>query len=504
MDQFVSALTNGVAMLFDPTLLAIVILGSLWGVIGGGHPGGSQVLTVSVVIPITFVMEPVQAVALLLAIVVGVNYGNSIPAILLGVPGTVSAFLTAIDGYSLHRAGKTGLALGIMHVASLTGLLLSILLFIVAVIPLSYLTYVFLTPEFFALFLLGLLAVVSLLGTDLTKGWISLAIGLAVAIVGPDPLSGVMRFTGPVPELRRGLESIPVLLGLLALSELFRHVRQVFQYRQVDLSTSLNFPTRAQFRRVVRPIAIGAGIGTSLSAIPGFPTAAAAVISYNQARNVSKHREEFGHGSVEGIAANEAAQSAASTGDLIPTIGLGIPAGATEALILSVMMLNGVVPGPQLITTNPDILYACVAGMLGSAIVLLLVGWPVAKVMARIVAVDRSVVTTIVIVLLLVGVFALNQSVFDVQVAIIAGLVGYYMRRYGYSVPAASLAVVLGNGLEANLRSGLQLVGNDPLAFIFRPAAGPLLLIGALVVLYGLFQSARKRMGATSLPVSDD
>jgi putative tricarboxylic transport membrane protein len=164
-------------------------------------------------------------------------------------------------------------------------------------------------------------------------------------------------------------------------------------------------------------------------------------------------------------------------------------------------MLNGLVPGPQLITRNPEMFYACIAGMLGAAVILLFVGWPVAKVMARIVAVDRSIVTSIVIVLLLVGVFALNQSIFDVQVAIIAGIIGYYMRRYGYSVPAASLAVVLGNGLEANLRSGLQLVGSDPLAFIFRPAAGPLLLIGVLVILYSLFQAGRKRVGNQPAPI---
>lgn len=491
MDLFVNAFTHGMAMLADPILLLIILAGTLWGVVGGGHPGGSQVLTISVTIPLTFLMSPVQAVAFLMGIVVGVNYGNSIPAVLLGLPGTPSAFLTAVDGYELHRKGKSGLALGIMFISSLSGQLVSILFFVALVVPLAFLTYFFLTPEFFGLYLLGLTAVVSLLGKDLIKGWISLAIGLACTTVGPDPLSGVLRYAGRVPELRIGLDPIPVLLGLLALSEVIRHLRQVYDYEAWDSKVSMQFPTRADIRRCLPAILVGSGIGTIVGATPGLAATTAAVISYNQAKSISKRKDEFGHGSIEGIAANEAAQNAAQAGDMIPTLGLGIPTGATTALILAALTIHGIVPGPQLLRTNPEMLYASVAGLLMATVFLLIIGWPIARVMARLVSLKRSVVTVMVMVLILVGVFSLNQSVFDVQVCLVAGIVGYYMRRYGYSVAAAALANILGRGLESSLRSGLQLTENDVIEFITRPAAAIILLLVLTIAVLGIVQSRR-------------
>jgi putative tricarboxylic transport membrane protein len=498
MDLFFGALTNGVGLLFDPLLLVIIFFGTVWGVVGGGHPGGSATLTLSVMIPLTFIMTSVQAVAFLLAIMVGVNYGNSIPAILLGLPGTTSAFLTAIDGYSLHRKGKTGLALGVMFVSSLTGQAISILFFVALVVPLALITYSFLSPEYFALYLLGLATVVSLLGHDLMKGYISAGLGIAVAMIGSDPLSAVSRFAGTIPDLRSGIEPIPVLLGLLALSELLRQTREVYAYEEFTDSLSMRFPSRAQVRRVLPAILGGSVIGTLTGATPGAEATAGAVISYNQAKFYSKHREEFGEGSIEGIAANEAAQNAAQAGDMIPTLGLGIPAGGTSALVLAALLIHGIVPGPMMLQQTPEMLYAAVAGLLGATAFLAIVGWPIARLMAKLVSLDRSAVTASVLVLLLVGVFSLNQSMFDVIVCLVAGVVGYYMRRYGYSVAAAALGAILGAGLEKNLRGGLLLMENDATAFVTRPVTAVILVLVVGFLLLGLVQSYRMRAAKRS------
>ncbi|MBI2755957.1 MAG: tripartite tricarboxylate transporter permease [Chloroflexi bacterium] len=493
MELFFSAFTNGVALLVDPVLLVIIFLGTLWGVLGGGHPGGSATLTLSVMIPLTFLMTPIQAVAFLLAIMVGVNYGNSIPAVLLGLPGTPSAFLTAIDGYSLHRKGQTGLALGIMFVSSLAGQFLSIFAFVALVVPLALLTYAFLAPEYFALYFLGLVTVISLLGRDLLKGYISAGIGVAFSLVGTDPMSAVSRYSGQVQELRTGLEPIPILLGLLALSELLRQARQVYTYETFEGTINLRFPSRAQLRRCFVAILGGSVIGTLTGATPGAEATAGAVISYNQARYWSKHKEEFGKGSIEGIAANEAAQNAAQAGDMIPTLGLGIPAGGTSALVLAALLIHGIIPGPLMLRQTPEMLYAAVAGMLGATVFLVFIGWPIAKVMARVVSLDRSAVMAIVLLLILVGVYSLDQSVFSVGVTLVAGLVGYYMRQYGYSVAAAALGNILGRGLEKYLRGGILLMQNDPVAFVTRPVTAVILLLAIGFIVLGLVQSYRLR-----------
>jgi putative tricarboxylic transport membrane protein len=493
MDMFLNAFTHGVALLFDPSLLVIIFLGTLWGVVGGGHPGGSATLTLSVMIPLTFLMTPIQSVAFLLAMMVGVNYGNSIPSILLGLPGTASAFLTAIDGYSLHRKGQTGLALGTMFVAALSGQLLGILGFVALVVPLALATYSFLAPEYFLLYLLGMAAVTNLLGKSLMKGYLSAAIGLAFTVVGADPLSSVSRYSGTIPELRAGIEPIPVLIGLLALSEIFRHTRQVFDYAKFDQKLALKFPSRAQLRRVMIPIGIGSVVGTLTGAVPGAEATAGAVISYNQARAFSKHKEEFGEGSIEGIAANEAAQNAAQAGDMIPTLGLGIPAGGTSALVLAALMIHGIVPGPMMLRQTPELLYAAVAGMLASTAFLWVIGWPIARVMAKIVTLNRSAVTSLVLVLMLVGIFSLDQSVFDVAVLLVAGVIGYYMRRYGFSVAAAALAAILGHGLERNLRGGMALTENNIAEFVTRPVSAVLLVIVIAFFVVGFIQNRRLR-----------
>ena len=497
MSFFLHSLAQGTAYLADPLFILIVVAGTVWGIIGGIHPGGSATLSVGVALPFTFVMNGPQAVAFLLAVLVGINFANSLPSVLIGVPGTPSAVLTAQDGFRLHQRGETGTALGIVYLSSIVGQVISIVFFVAFVVPLSNLAYLFLSPELFAMALLGMTAVVGLAGRSIVKAAISAAFGLAIALVGLDPLENVPRFTVGLPDLQDGVNSIAVVIGLLAVSEVIRQCRQVYPWSVAKIRIrSIRFPGRAVLRRILRPVLLGTGLGVVIGVAPGASAEAASYMAYQQAKAMSKTPGEFGNGSVEGIAANESAQQASQAGDLIPTLAVGIPGGSTMVLILAALTLHGLVPGPLLIKQSPDLLFGAVGGLLGAAVLLALIGWMMAKVAARLAGLDRSVVLVVALALTLVGVYSVDQSMFDVFTCLLFGLIGYFMLRYGYAVAAAALGVILGDDIEANLRQGLLIADGSFVTFLSRPVTAIVLLLALFLLGYGVRSEWRSRRHA--------
>jgi len=493
MENFLTLMTGGGALLLDPTIWLLVLAGTAYGIVAGGMPGIGATLAFGLVLPITFTLTPVQAVALLMSISVGVAYGNSIPAILIGVPGTPAAILTVLDGYSLHKRGETGLAVGVGYISAVAGQLISIPIFVLALVPLSGLAYMFLAPEMFGLYLLGVVAVVSLTGKNVVKGLIAAALGLSIGLVGLDPIQFQPRFDFGFSILRNGFDTAAVVIGLLAVSELFRSTRQVFQWDALVGSFRMKFPSVRTLLPTIRPVLLGTVLGTGIGAIPGASGTAAAMIAYQQAKLTSKHPEQFGKGSIEGVAANESAQNAANSGELIPTLGLGIPGSGSMVLLLSALTVHGLVPGPQMVAKSPSLVEAAVGGMLAASILLIVVGWWLARIMLKVVTINRSVVIIVALALVVVGTFSLSGRVFDVLTALIFGVIGYYMRRYGYSVAAAALAVVLAEGFEKNLRSGLALYDNNVWTFVSRPMTAALLLLALAFLIFGIRGERRMR-----------
>jgi putative tricarboxylic transport membrane protein len=513
VDLFFSTLGNSTTMMVDPGIILAVVLGTLFGSVGGALPGITTTLAVGVALPFTFDISAEAAVAFLVAITVGVNYGNSIPAVLVGVPGSPSAVLTAIDGYQLHLKGESGLALGTQYIAALVGQFVSTFFFVAAVVPLSQLLYVFLAPELWALMLLGLTAIISLTGKNVIKGLVAGAAGLAVTYVGPDPVALTQRLTFGVPELRPGFGIVPVVIGILAVSELIRSCRQIYHWKDASAGYSGRFPRPHQIRRMAKPIAIGSTAGTIMGAIPGGGGISSAFVAYQQAKMWSKHPEEFGHGSVEGIAANESAQNASQSGEMVPTFGFGIPGSGSMVILLAALTVHGLVPGPLMVRETPEMLYAATAALLGGTIVLLFAGWPLARMMLRLVLLDRSIVLIMALLLSMVGVYALRNSLFDVSVMLVCGLVGYFMLRYGYSTAAFALGVTLGDDFEGYLRRGLLLTDSNFGTFISRPITLFLVILSGALLAYGIYGNIRegravKRKAAQDLvptmPVSDD
>lgn len=486
MDVFLNSLGNAVVLLGDPTLWAFILGGFLWGCLAGALPGISSVLAIGVVIPLTFSMDAPSAIGLIIGISVGMSYGNSIPAILLGVPPHASAVLTAADGYALHKQGKSGKALAAQWLAATYGQLLSVFFFVAMVVPLSLLAYSFLSPELFALYLLGITALVALTGKSVAKGFVAAAVGFVIALVGPDPVGSVPRLEFGLIELRGGITEVAAVLGLLAGSELLRSMRQTYNWGSVSKDFSSKFMSRKEVLHVLRPMTIGGVLGSLLGAIPGFSGPAATFVAYQQAKLTSKTPELFGNGSLEGIASNEAAQNAAQGGEMVPTLGLGIPAKPEMVLLLGALTIQGLVPGPLLITQSPVALYAAVAGLIGSTVLLAVLGWPLAKGLLRVATLDRGVVLSLGFIASVLGVYALARNTVDVTVFLACSAIGYVMLRYGYSTAAAAITVVLAQGLETNLRQGLLLMNSDWVTFFTRPWTAGIVVLAVLLLVLGV------------------
>ena len=500
MDFALSALVEGTRVLFDPLVVLFIVLGCIWGAICGTLPGIASGLAIGVVIPFTFGMDAVAAVAFIVAINVAVSFGNSIPAVLLGLPGTPSAFLTAMDGYALHRRGESALALAASWYGATLGQFVSIFFFVALVIPLSTLTYTFLSPELFALYFLGMTALSALTSESLLKGLAAALFGFGLSLIGRDPVSAVPRLDFGIPELRFGIAIIPVVLGLVTISELIRAVRQNFEWGSLSTEYDSKFPGFRKLNQTLKFIFGGTTIGTLVGAIPGLSGSAGAVMAYQQAKLLSKHPEEYGKGSIEGLATNEAAQNGAQAGEMVPTLGLGIPGSDTMVLLLSALTIQGFVPGPMLMQQSPELLYAAVGGLLGGSLFLMVAGWPTGKLLLKVVLLDRRAVLPVAMALTIIGVFALNRSIFDVWLLILFGLIGYFMLRYGYSTAAAAVGLILGPGLETNLRQGLLLMDGSVWRFVSRPWTGTILAASIALLIYGAVGTIRMSRREEAVP----
>jgi len=407
--------------------------------------------------------------------------------------------LTAVDGYALHKQGKSGLALGVQFYAAVLGQFLSSFFFFAMVIPLAQLTYILLAPEMFALYFLGISAVISITGDNILKGMTAAAFGFALTFVGRDPVSAVQRFTY-FAETTRGFEVTPVIIGLLAVSELFRQMRQSFTWGEgADQKVTAKFPPWKALWRMTPKVLMGTGIGCIVGSIPGLGGNTAAFISYTQAKLWSKQPELFGHGSIDGIAANEAAQNASQSGEMVPTFGLGIPGSGTMVILFAALLVHGFMPGPALINHAPQLLYAAGAGLFITTGMLAIMGWPLCMFLYRILTIDRTVIIIGALALCMLGVWTINNSVFDVFVMLFFGVIGYFMMRYGFSVAAAAITMVLGRGFEGYFRRGLVLSHRNLWEFVTRPWTAVILILCIALLVYGTIGTIRLARRASEI-----
>lgn len=476
----------------DVSVIATAFGGTLWGILGGALPGISPSIAMALLLPFTYGMEPIPAIVLLASVYVGAEYGGSIPAILIRTPGTNAAAATTLDGYEMARQGRGGEALGISLVSGLVGGLFGLGVLVVATEPLARVALAFTPPAYFALAVLGLSVIAGLAGGALTKGLIAASLGLMIATVGTDPVSGVPRFTFGSPELLAGIRPILVMVGLFAVAEMLVQIGEPDWAKAEARDTRLKLPSLALFRRLLPAQAIGCGIGTFEGVTPGAGGTIAAFMAYNEAKRWSRDPDAFGKGAPEGVAAPEAANNVVTATALVPLLSLGIPGSNSAAILLGGFLVHGLTPGPMLFERAPEVVWGLYGGLLLANIAMLLLGLVILTPTLWLVNRPKPYLVAAILALIVSGVFAIEQSVFDIGLVLGFGVLGYALRWAGVPVLPLVLGVVLGFMLESNYRRSLVLSGGDHAVFVEDPVALGLLAAALLLTGFSLWREFRR------------
>jgi putative tricarboxylic transport membrane protein len=469
--------------------------GVVWGIVGGALPGISPSITMALLLPFTYGMEPVVAIVLLASTYVGAEYGGSIPAILIRTPGTNAAAATAIDGYEMQLRGRGGEALGISLISGVTGGLIGLIVLIALTEPLAQVALLFTPMAYFALGILAISVIATLAEGMLIKGLITGVLGLMIAMVGTDPQSGVSRFTFGRPELIGGIEYILIMVGVFAVSELLVQAGKP-EWRKPGSDTRVKLPSFRTWRRLWRPQGIGSLIGTFEGCMPGAGGSVAAFMSYNEARRWSSRPEEFGKGSPEGIAAPEAANNTVACTALVPTLTFGIPGSNSTAVLLGGFLIHGLQPGPLLFAREPEFIYGLYGGLAVANLSLAVLGILVLTPCLWLVNRPKPYLLAGIYALIFSGVYSISNSLLDLWIVLAAGVLGYGLRYFGFPFLPLVLGLILGHMIESNYRRSLVLARGDHMIFLQDPVSAGLLAAAVLFVFGSLarnWYAARKR-----------
>lgn len=492
--------------------LVPLLVGTIAGVIGGALPGVTITMTVIMVLPFTFGLDPLQGLAAMIGVYVGGSAGGSITASLIGIPGTPSAVATTFDGFPMTKNGEAGRSVWVGVWSAFIGGALGGLCLIELTGPFASLALAFGPWEFFSLFVFALSMVAGLVGRSVTKGLLSGAIGLAVTIVGPDPILGVQRFTMGIHQLEGGFDFLPVLIGIFAFAQLMPDVEQIrsgeqpiaaHALRQISLKVS---HLSVFWDILCRPFILlwCTFIGVVIGVLPAIGGSAANIMAYDQAKKFSKRPEKFGTGIPEGIMASESSNSANVAGSLMMIMAFGIPGDAVTAVMMGALTIHGIQPGPLFISQQPKIAYGIYAAYLLALPLMVAVIWAGSRAWMRIIMMPKSMLIPIVLVLCVIGAYALGNSMKDVYVLAIFCVIGYAMVKARIPLAPLILGVVLGDQIEANL---IQAVSTDanPWLFVTRPISGAMLAASVLSIGLAVWQHRRetKRRAAAAAEEED-
>ena len=495
MDLFANlALGFGIAL--TPFNLIIAVAGVIMGTLIGALPGIGPVSGVALLLPLTFGMHPTSGIILLSAIYAGSMYGGTITSVLINTPGESASVVTCIDGHQMALQGRAGPALGVAAIGSFVAGTVGVV-FLMTMSPLlARWALSFGPPETFALMLLGLTTVTGLTGDNALKGYISMVLGLMLAMVGFDMVSGEARYSFGIAEMTDGVDFLPVAIGLFGLGEVLAGaegatrmeiLRGRYGLRDVMLSAT-------DWARSRWAIVRGTVLGFFIGVLPGAGPTIASFLAYTVEKKMSHHPEQFGHGAIEGVAGPESANNAASAGAMVPMLTLGIPGSATTAVMLGGLMMWGLRPGPLLFEKNPDFVWGLIASLYIANVLLLVLNMAFIPVFVRALRIPYTVLMSLVIVFCVTGAYAQSNKLWDVGQMLIFGVVGYLMRRLGYSPAALVLALVLGPLAERALRQSLIISDAGILIFFTRPISAVLVVVALAAVAVPMVRAIRGRL----------
>lgn len=485
-------LLGGMENIIQPINLLILFAGILIGFIGGGIPGISGTMLVIILLPVSYMLEPIQAFLLLTSIYAVSIFSGSISAILFRTPGTPESVATVLDGYPMAQKGEGGKALGISIMSSATGGIVGTIFLIFLTPLLAAFALRFSSPEYFALALFGLTVVASLSGGNLTKGLIGVMFGLFIATVGIDSMTGTPRFTFGSGQLMSGIDFVPVLIGLFAISEVLRRVQQKMRINSKE-KVKTTLPGLPLMKRLSATISRSTLLGFFIGLLPGVGATTASMLSYSQAASLSKTPEEFGKGAAEGVAAPESANNAAAMGAMVPLLSLGIPGSATTAILLGAFVLHGIQPGPLMFQTQGPLVYTIFIGLLLANIMIVFLARPFISMFSQILRMPYSVVGPLIILFCVAGTFAVRNSMFDVGVMLLFGVIGYFLENAKFPLAPIVLGLVLGPIAEDQFRRAMQMSGNDITIFFTRPISLVLIILTVISLMVPLIAYIKKR-----------
>lgn len=491
MDTF-ALLMDGFAAALTPQNLLFALIGCLLGTILGLLPGIGSTAGMAILIPLTLTLDPVGAIIMLAAIFYGGAYGGTITSVLLNIPGEGESAITCIDGYQMTLRGRTGVALTTAGIGSFIGGTVATIALVIAAEPLSRLGLKIGPPEFFSLILIGLALLVGLVGRSVLLGLISACLGLLISMVGIDPVMGMPRFTFGQAHFFDGISYVPVLVGLFGLGELLATSGSGAPRPTAPRLREL-LPGRDDVRRSAPAIGRGTLIGGVVGLIPGVSSAISSLLAYSTERKVSRHRAELGNGAIEGVAAPETANNAHSNAAFIPLFTLGIPASPAIAVLMGAFLQNGLTPGPTLFTEAPELVWTVIASLFVGNLLLLILNVPLVGLWTRILAIPYTVLRAVIFAFIVIGSYAVSNSVIDIYVMVCFGLLGFLFRQVGLPLAPLVLTLILGPFLESALRESLQLSQGSFGIFVDRPLSLTFLILAAGILLASVLGAGLKR-----------
>jgi putative tricarboxylic transport membrane protein len=488
-------LLHGFEVAITPMNLLMAALGAIVGTLVGVLPGLGPTSAIAILLPLTAVLPPTQAIIMLAGIYYGSMYGGSTTAILLNIPGEVSSVPTCLDGYPLAKQGKAGPALGIAAIGSFVAGTLALVGLVFFAPVLADQAINFGPPEYFALMLLALCVIVNLAGNSIIKALIMGVFGYIVSMVGIGPSSGMPRFSYGSSALTGGFEMVSIIIGLFAITEVLKGLEEKQTVISTDNIGSV-YPSREDMRKSWKAMFRGGILGFILGLLPGCSPAVTTFLAYDMEKRLSKHPERFGQGAIEGVAAPESANNATSSAGFIPLLALGIPASPALAILLAGLMIYGLEPGPTLFQQNGGFVWTVIASMFIGNIMLLILNLPLIGIWAKITKIPFGILGPVILIFSVLGSYTLRNNMFDVVISIVFGILGYIFNKYRWPVVPFILSIVLGPLLERSFIQSMAMGNGNLLLFFERPISATIMVMVAalLVISIRLIRRTKKRV----------
>ena len=490
-----SGLMLGLQTALQPEILLYCFIGVFLGTLIGVLPGIGALAAISLLLPITFHLEPTAAIVMLAGVYYGAQYGGSTASILLNLPGTPSSAVACLDGYPMAKQGRAGVALFMTTIASFIGAMLGLSALIAFAPGIAEFGLLFGAAEYFSLMLLGLVAASTLSVGSPIKGLAMVMLGLLLGTVGTDINSGVPRFDFDIPQLMDAISLVALAMAIFGVAELIASINFKRDGTAKSIITLRSMvPTRQDLKQSALPMLRGTGIGSFLGALPGTGPTIASFMSYAVEKRIAKDPSRFGKGAVEGIAAPEASNNAAAQTAFVPTLSLGIPGDAVMALMLGALIIHGIQPGPMLMTEQPELFWGLIVSFAIGNIMLVILNLPLVGIWVSILRIPYHVLYPAILVFICLGVYSVNNNVFDIYMTAGLGVMGYLLLKLRFEAAPLLLGFVLGPMMEENLRRALLLSRGDPGTFIERPISAVVLALCAALLLWTLYTALKRGM----------